>query len=72
MAFLIGLLFGIGVALAVRALYLACLPMPGVEKPGRNPTVRKRKEWEQTRNFLYYDGTAMPSVKSNEEEYHEQ
>lgn len=72
MAFFIGVLFGIGVALAVRALYLACLPLPGVEKPGRITATQKGKQWEQTRNFLYYDGTEMPSVKLSEEEYHEQ
>lgn len=72
MAFFIGLLFGVGVALAVRALILACLPLPGVEKPARHPGNPGQKDWEETRNFLYYDGTAMPSVKSNEEEYHEQ
>ena len=72
MAFVIGALFGIGVALAVRALWLACLPYTGVEKPENIHQNPKRTEWEQTRNFLYYDGTEMPSVTSNEEEYHEQ
>ncbi len=42
---------------------------------GGPPALRRRREerrqWVQTRNFLRYDGTEMPSVKWNKEERHE-
>lgn len=41
---------------------------PAVEKVGRR-VAHPQKEWVQTRNFLYYDGTEMPTVK---EEHNEQ
>lgn len=45
---------------------LLCLPKgnrrPMAKSVSRNNT---RKEWGQTRNFLYYDGTPMPIVKED-------
>lgn len=31
----------------------------------------ERRLWEQTRNFLRYDGTVMPEIKSYKEEIYE-
>lgn len=65
MIFLLGLMCGIGVALATRGVLLA-MAVRGVEKP--RPTASSRPDgWEHTRNFLYYDGTVMPTSK--EEQY---
>ena len=62
MEYLVGFLGGVAVALTVRALWLEWMPPIGVEKPTA-PAKPPRKEWAQTRNFLYYDGTVMPPVK---------
>lgn len=67
MEYVIGFLGGVAVALTVRALWLEWMPRCGVEKP-REPTPTRPKEWAQTRNFLYYDGTVMPTVKEDKNE----
>ena len=36
-------------------------PVPKTARGGKS----SRKEWAQTRNFLYYDGTEMPVVKED-------
>lgn len=63
MWFLLGVLCGVAVGL--------CLPREkrraDVEKsepPAQKPT----KEWVETRNFLYYDGTEMPVIKERNNE----
>lgn len=64
MWFLLGLLCGGAVCGAV----FLCL-----QKGKRPPPPRRtapapkgsRKEWVQTRNFLYYDGTMMPEIKED-------
>ena len=67
MEYVIGFLGGVVAAVAVRALWLEWLPRNGVEKPSA-PTAPRPKEWAQTRNFLYYDGTVMPTVKEDKNE----
>lgn len=67
MIFLIGLFCGIGAALAVRAILLTVLPRPAAvhsTRRGEPPP----KGWEYTRNFLYYDGTVMPTIKEEPNE----
>ena len=68
MLFLIGLFCGIGAALAVRAILLTVLPRPAVTgytlRRGNPPP----QGWEYTRNFLYYDGTVMPTTKEDTNE----
>ena len=63
MLFMLGLLCGVGIALAVRCVLLAVVPY-GVEKPSR-PRHAATDGWEHTRNFLYYDGTVMPTSKED-------
>ena len=61
MWFLLGALCGAAVCAVVlrRAQRVA-----DVEK-SHQPAAADGKEWVQTRNFLYYDGTEMPVVKEN-------
>ena len=67
MLFLIGVFCGIGAALAVRAILLTVLPRPvAVYATRRGDT--PPKGWEYTRNFLYYDGTVMPTIKEEPNE----
>ncbi len=68
MVFFIGVICGIGVALAVRGILLAAMPRSGVEKPGPLPRRTAHGGWEETRNFLYYDGTVMPTSKEDPNE----
>ena len=65
MLFLIGVICGIGVAIAVRGVLVAMWPSCGVEKPEPLPHTTSPGGWEQTRNFLYYDGTVMPTSKED-------
>lgn len=65
MVFVLGLLCGVGVALAVRGILLAVWPRAGVEKPRRSVRSAAPDGWEHTRNFLYYDGTVMPTSKED-------
>ena len=69
MEFFVGLLIGIGAMLAVRAILLEFLPSAGVEKPEQPPQPSVRKQWVQTHNFLYYDGTVMPEIKEDAHEH---
>ncbi len=67
MVFVLGLISGIGIALAMRGVLLAVGTRVGVEKPRRHSRSAPQG-WEHTRNFLYYDGTVMPT---SEEEHYE-
>ena len=67
MAFILGLISGIGIALAMRGVLLTVRTRVGVEKPRRHSRSTPHG-WEHTRNFLYYDGTVMPT---SEEEHYE-
>ena len=62
MWFILGLLCGMAVGVAL------CLPwerpLPDDETVDRE-RVNTRKDWVETHNFLYYDGTEMPVVKEN-------
>lgn len=49
---------------AVRRMLLRRKRFADVEKSQKRATVPS-KEWVQTRNFLYYDGTEMPVVKED-------
>lgn len=68
MSFLIGVLCGVTAAVVARRLLLVRLPMTGVEKPETAPAPSPRKQWTQTHNFLYYDGTVMPEIKEERNE----
>ena len=60
MWFLLGVLCGVAVG--------ACLPKSkyAADVKPMDGTVRTpSKEWDETRNFLYYDGTEMPVVKED-------
>ena len=64
MWFVLGLLMGgaIGGAAAF------CLPKrkrPPPAAPAARRPQSTRKEWVETRNFLYYDGTMMPEIKED-------
>ncbi|MBQ8682928.1 MAG: hypothetical protein IJ518_00245 [Clostridia bacterium] len=64
MAFWIG--WFCGLATAALGLLWRWLRRTGVEKP-----VAKRRyaqTWQETRNFLYYDGTVMPVSKHKKED----
>ena len=65
MWFVLGLLWGGAAVCAMGYIRRSVTTSrPDVEKLGRdggNP----QKEWVQTRNFLYYDGTEMPVVKED-------
>ena len=67
MTFWIGLFCGLGAALAVRAILLTVLPRPAAAHPARRGDTLP-KGWEYTRNFLYYDGTVMPTIKEDPNE----
>lgn len=64
MWFLLGMLCG-G---AVCGMVFLCLPkekhLPPLRRTAPTPK-ESRKEWVQTRNFLYYDGTMMPEIKED-------
>ena len=64
MLFILGVLCGVGIALAVRGVLLAVGEQNGVKKPTRSPSVAP-DGWQYTRNFLYYDGTVMPTSKED-------
>ena len=64
MLFILGVLCGVGIALAVRGVLLAVGEQDGVEKPPRSSSAAP-DGWEHTRNFLYYDGTVMPTSKED-------
>ena len=64
MLFILGVLCGAGVALAVRCVWLTAERGCGVEKPPRSRSAEPHG-WEYTRNFLYYDGTVMPTSKED-------
>lgn len=66
MYFILGVLGG--VALSVRSLLLEWLPKLGVEKPETTSSPFRPKQWTQTHNFLYYDGTVMPEIKEDKHE----
>lgn len=49
---------------AVRRMWGGRKGFAAVEKAAKGTTAPS-KEWVQTRNFLYYDGTVMPVVKED-------
>lgn len=57
--FLFGLVCGVAVGMAVRPTRKREVTATQANK---EPT-SAHKEWVQTRNFLYYDGTEMPVIK---------
>ena len=65
MAFIFGLICGALAVMAVRGILLAVVARaeqaPRLDRPTHS-------DWQDTRNFLYYDGTVMPT---NEEEHNE-
>lgn len=64
MLFILGVLCGVGIALAVRGVLLAVGEQNGVKKQTRSPSAAP-DGWQHTRNFLYYDGTVMPTSKED-------
>lgn len=72
MYFWIGWLCGIGAAWLQGWLwrYLRLRKQkatPSVHSKGERPCNPTELHWAQTRNFLYYDGTEMPVVKTYKE-----
>lgn len=65
MAFIFGLICGALTMMAVRGILLAVVARAEQAPQRSRPT---RENWQDTRNFLYYDGTVMPT---NEEEHNE-
>lgn len=76
------MLFAAGVFTGLLSAWLAgclrrLLPVanPPTDRPVRRRTRRQRRAeerwWEQTRNFLRYDGTQMPQIKAYKEERYE-
>lgn len=68
MDFLVGVVLGVGLALAARGAWREVAPSLGVEKP-KKAAPSDRKDWSQTKNFLYYDGTVMPEIKEDANEH---
>ena len=66
MWFLLGVLGGCAVGLGVWRFGRRA----DVEKaePSASVTPKTTKEWVETRNFLYYDGTVMPEIKEDSNE----
>lgn len=65
MVFLFGVLCGVGIALVVRGVLLAVRNHLAVEKADAASCATATKGWQRTRNFLYYDGTVMPTSKED-------
>lgn len=68
MEYIIGFVCGVGACLALRAILLEWMPEPREEPAKRSTPQAPPKEWAQTRNFLYYDGTVMPLIKEESNE----
>lgn len=68
MEFFAGMLLGIGLTLAAYGVWAEFGSATGVEKPAPPPSKPTPNEWVQTRNFLYYDGTMMPTIKEDANE----
>lgn len=68
MDFFVGVLTGIGLLMAAWGVWREYAPTPGVEKP-KSAMPPERKNWSQTKNFLYYDGTVMPEIKEDAHEH---
>ena len=65
MTFILGLLCGAGVVCAMRGGRWTVR----VHKVGKSRhRCRSTDGWERTRNFLYYDGTVMPTNKEEQNE----
>lgn len=67
MGFMLGCVCGLVAALAVRGILLAVSPRPRAGQGHNRRQAAPPAGWEHTRNFLYYDGTVMPTSK--EEQY---
>ena len=65
MACLLGMIGGVIAVLGVQWVWAAVAPRR--ENPPRH-RCENHRGWEDTRNFLYYDGTVMPT---NKEEHYE-
>lgn len=61
MWFLIGMTCGVGVTVWLTRKK----PTGGEGKAVDTSVSHRSKEWVQTRNFLYYDGTMMPEIKED-------
>lgn len=64
--FLIGFICGIALLMLLMALCdngedRVCDPLPSMERQEAHTA----QSWQQTRNFLYYDGTEMPLKKED-------
>ena len=67
MWFLLGLLCGGAVCGVVFFCQTKEKRLPPPRQEAQRPK-ESRKEWVQTRNFLYYDGTMMPEIKEDSDE----
>lgn len=61
-----GMWFVLGVLCGV-AVFFTVVRKGGTadEKTSGKTKHTPTKEWEETRNFLYYDGTVMPEIKED-------
>ena len=64
MDFIFGLICG---ALAVALAYCLWPVETSSRQPGRRTHDPTPQEWQDTRNFLYYDGTVMPTKEDKHE-----
>ena len=64
---LVGFICGIAVMLPFLFVHRRQTRTPPKPPRRRLPVRQDEKHWENTRNFLYYDGTEMPINK--EEQY---
>ncbi len=68
MDFFVGVLTGIGLLMAAWGVWREYASTSGVEKP-ESVMPPECKNWSQTKNFLYYDGTVMPEIKEDAHEH---
>ncbi|MBQ6848764.1 MAG: hypothetical protein IJN76_01765 [Clostridia bacterium] len=57
----------IGGALAVALAYCLWPTQTPSRQPRRRSHETPQQGWQDTRNFLYYDGTVMPTKEDNHE-----
>ncbi|MBR5524777.1 MAG: hypothetical protein IKU51_05895 [Clostridia bacterium] len=73
MDFILGMLCGALVMGVVAAGVITWLPLPETaDSPLLAVPPEPGRPWQETRNFLYYDGTEMPPIKDVKENENEQ
>ncbi len=67
MMFWLGLLLGVALTAPFAFERQAWRGLPPLAKARRVAVRTQDETWEQTRNFLYYDGTVMPTKEEGYE-----